>query len=76
MAATSTETANLWTRATGTSCVTGAPTPGITFTYDPWAADVEACCYVLEASVVDRVINNNTVYGAHHVTSVHSITIA
>ena len=55
---------------------TGAPLPGITFTYDPWAAGVEACCYVLEASVVDRVINNNTVYGAHHVTSVHSITIA
>jgi hypothetical protein len=55
---------------------TGAPLPGITFTYDPWAAGVEACCYVLEAAVVDRVINSNTVYGAHQVSSVHSITIA
>ena len=50
--------------------------PGITFAYDPWAAGVEACCYVLEAAVVDRVINSNTVYGAHQVSSVHSITIA
>jgi hypothetical protein len=55
---------------------TGAPLPGITFAYDPWAAGVEPCCYVLEAAVVDRVINSNTVYGAHQVSSVHSITIA
>jgi hypothetical protein len=55
---------------------TGAPLPGITFAYDPWAAGVEACCYVLEATVVDRVINSNTVYAAHRVSSVHSITIA
>ncbi len=55
---------------------TGAPPPGITFTYDPWAAGVEPCCYVLEVVVVDRAIVNNTVYAAHQVSSVQSITIA
>jgi hypothetical protein len=55
---------------------TGAPPPGITFTYDPWANDVQSCCYVLEAYVADRAIVNNTVHAAHHVTSVQSITIA
>lgn len=55
---------------------TGAPLPGITFTYDPWAADVESCCYVLEVVVVDRAIVNNTAYARHGVSSVQSITIA
>ena len=55
---------------------TGAPPPGITFTYDPWAADVEACCYVLEVAVADRAIVNNTVFACHRVSSVQSITIA
>ena len=55
---------------------TGAPPPGITFSYDPWAAGVEPCCYVLEVVVVDRAIVNNTVYAAHQVSSVQSITIA
>ena len=55
---------------------TGAPLPGITFLYDPWAAGVEACCYVLEVAVADRAIVSNTVYAAHTVSSVHSITIA
>ena len=55
---------------------TGAPPPGITFTYDPWAAGVEPCCYVLEVVVVDRAIVNNTVYAAHQISSVQSITIA
>ncbi|MGH9246570.1 MAG: hypothetical protein ACRD29_20125 [Acidimicrobiales bacterium] len=55
---------------------TGAPPPGITFTYDPWAAGVEACCYVLEVVVADRAIVNNTVFAHHRVSSVQSITIA
>lgn len=57
---------------------TGAPLPGITFDYDPWSAEprVEPCCYVLEAVVVDRAIVNNTVYAAHRVSTVQSITIA
>jgi hypothetical protein len=55
---------------------TGAPPPGITFTYDPWAAGVEPCCYVLEVVVDDRAIVSNTVYAHHRVSSVQSITIA
>ncbi len=55
---------------------TGAPLPGITFTYDPWAAGVKSCCYVLEVVVEDRAIVNNTVYARHAVSSVQSITIA
>jgi hypothetical protein len=55
---------------------TGAPLPGITFLYDPWAAGVEACCYVLEVVVSDRAIVSNTEYAHHTVSSVHSITIA
>lgn len=55
---------------------TGAPPPGITFTYDPWAAGVEPCCYVLEVVVDDRAIVSNTVYANHRVSSVQSITIA
>lgn len=55
---------------------TGAPLPGITFLYDPWAAGVEPCCYVLEVVVADRAIVNNTVYAHHRVSSVQSITIA
>ena len=55
---------------------TGAPPPGITFTYDPWAAGVEPCCYVLEVVVDDRAIVGNTVYAHHRVSSVQSITIA
>ncbi len=55
---------------------TGAPLPGITFLYDPWAAGVEPCCYVLEIVVSDRAIVNNTEYAHHAVSSVHSITIA
>lgn len=54
----------------------GAPPPGITFTYDPWAAGVEACCYVLEVIVADRAIVNNTIAAHHRVSSVQSITIA
>lgn len=55
---------------------TGAPPPGITFSYDPWAAGVEPCCYVLEVVVSDRAIVTNTLWAHHVVSSVHSITIA
>ena len=55
---------------------TGAPPPGITFPYDPWAAGVEPCCYVLEVTVSDRAIVANTLWAHHVVTTVHSITIA
>ena len=55
---------------------TGAPAPGITFNYDPWAAGVEPCCYVLEVVVSDRAIVANTLAYHHAVSTVRSITIA
>jgi hypothetical protein len=55
---------------------TGAPSPGITFPYDPWAQGVEPCCYVLEVVVSDRAIVTNTLWAHHAVSTVHSITIA
>lgn len=54
----------------------GAPPPGLTFTYDPWAAGVPPCCYVLEVVVSDRAIVNNTLWAHHAVSTVHSLTIA
>lgn len=60
----------------GNTADTGAPSPGVTFTYDPWAAGVEPCCYVLEVVVSDRAIVNNTLWAHHVVSAVHSITIA
>lgn len=55
---------------------TGAPSPGITFAYDPWAQGVEPCCYVLEVVVSDRAIVTNTLWAHHSLSTVHSITIA
>lgn len=55
---------------------TGAPPPGITFTYDPWANGVEPCCYVLEVTVSDRAIVANTLWAHHAVSTVHSLTVA
>jgi hypothetical protein len=59
----------------GNTADTGAPAPGVTFTYDPWAAGVQPCCYVLEVVVSDRAIVNNTLWAHHVVSAVHSITI-
>ena len=59
----------------GNTADTGAPPPGVTFTYDPWAAGVEPCCYVLEVVVSDRAIVSNTLWAHHVVSTVHSITI-
>lgn len=59
----------------GNTADTGAPAPGITFLYDPWAAGVDPCCYVLEVVVSDRAIVSNTLWAHHVVSTVHSITI-
>lgn len=59
----------------GNTADTGAAAPGVTFTYDPWAAGVEPCCYVLEVVVSDRAIVNNTLWAHHVVSAVQSITI-
>lgn len=43
--------------------------------WDPWAANVEPCCYVIWVHIYDRVITNNTWSGGHHRANWHSITI-
>lgn len=55
---------------------TGAPAPGIDIVWDPWAAGVSPCCYVMYVRIWDRAIVNNS-YGSRHSNSNwHSITIA
>lgn len=55
---------------------TGAPAPGIDIVWDPWAAGVEPCCYVVFVDIFDRAIVNNSYSGRHHNSNWHSITIA
>ncbi len=55
---------------------TGAPAPGIDIVWDPWAAGVEPCCYVVYVDVWDRAIVNNSYAGRHHIANWHSLTIA
>ena len=59
----------------GNTADTGAPSPGLTFKYNPWAKGVDPCCYVLEVAVSDRAIVSNTLWAHHVVSTVHSITI-
>ncbi len=54
----------------------GAPAPGITVTWDPWADGVEACCYVVFVRMYDRAIVNNSWNGGHTYENWRSITIA
>jgi hypothetical protein len=53
----------------------GAPSPGITVTWDPWADGVEACCYVVFVRLYDRAIVNNVWNGGHTYENWRSITI-
>jgi hypothetical protein len=53
----------------------GAPAPGITVTWDPWADDVEPCCYVVFVRLYDRAIVNNVWNGGHRYQNWRSITI-
>jgi hypothetical protein len=55
---------------------TGAPAPGIDIVWDPWAAGVDPCCYVVFVDVWDRAIVNNSYAGRHSISNWHSITIA
>ena len=55
---------------------TGAPAPGIDIPWDPWAAGVEPCCYVIYVRIYDRAIVNNAYSGRHSNSNWHSITIA
>lgn len=54
----------------------GAPAPGITVTWDPWADDVEPCCYVVFVRLYDRAIVDNSWNGGHMFQNWRSITIA
>jgi hypothetical protein len=53
----------------------GAPAPGITVKWDPWADGVEACCYVVFVRMYDRAITSNTWSGGHMFQNWRSITI-
>lgn len=55
---------------------TGAPAPGIAIPWDPWAAGVDPCCYVVWVEITDRAIVNNSLAGRHAATNWHSLTIA
>lgn len=55
---------------------TGAPAPGIPITWDPWAAGVSSCCYLVWVDISDRAIVNNSLAGRHTATNWHSLTIA
>ena len=52
----------------------GYPVP-TEFLWDPWAAGVEPCCYIIQASIGDRAIVGNH-YSPHQNTNWRSITIA
>jgi hypothetical protein len=53
----------------------GYPVPA-TFLWDPWAAGVSPCCYLIYVTINDRVINYNSGYSVHSNSNFHSITIA
>ena len=53
----------------------GAPAPGITVSWDPWADGVEACCYVVFVRLFDRAIVENVWNGGHTYQNWRSITI-
>lgn len=54
----------------------GAPAPGITVTWDPWATDVELCCYVVFVRLWDRAIVSDSWDGGHLFQNWRSITVA
>jgi len=60
----------------GNTADTGAPAPGIDIVWDPWAAGVDPCCYVIEVHIWDRAIVNNSYAGRHTSSNWHSLTIA
>jgi hypothetical protein len=54
---------------------TGYPV-ATTFEWDPWAANVDPCCYLIYVRIWDRAIVSNQWGGRHHKSAWHSITIA
>jgi hypothetical protein len=53
----------------------GAPAPGITVTWDPWADKIEACCYVVFVRLFDRAVINDRWDTGHTYQNWRSITI-
>jgi hypothetical protein len=54
---------------------TGYPAP-TTFIWDPWAAKIDPCCYLIYVSIYDRAVVNDAWGGGHGNANWHSITIA
>ena len=59
----------------GNTADQGYPVP-TEFIWDPWAAKVDPCCYLIYVRIWDRVIANNSWSGGHGNENWHSITIA
>lgn len=59
----------------GNTADTGYPAP-TEFLWDPWAAKIDPCCYIIDVRINDRVIANNFWSGGHGSENWHSITIA
>ncbi len=66
---------NLTKYYNGNIADTGYPAP-TTFLWDPWAAGVNPCCYLIYVTIYDRAILNNSGYSVHANSNFHSITIA
>jgi hypothetical protein len=60
----------------GNRADTGAPAPGIDVLWDPWASDIEPCCYVVFVRLYDRAIVDNRWNGGHTYDNWRSITVA
>lgn len=59
----------------GDTTDTGYPVP-TEFLWDPWAAKIDPCCYLIDVRIYDRAIVNNSWSGGHSSENWHSITIA
>lgn len=58
----------------GNTADTGYPVP-TAFLWDPWAAGIDRCCYVIDVRIYDRAVINNHWSGGHGNENWHSITI-
>jgi hypothetical protein len=54
---------------------TGYPAPK-EFLWDPWAEEIDPCCYLVHVRIWDRAIVNNAWGGGHSNVNWHSLTIA
>ena len=59
----------------GNTADTGYPV-ATEFLWDPWAAKIDPCCYLIDVRINDRAIINNSWSGGHPNENWRSITIA